>query len=99
MGEGAIDPGALPGLAAKLHGLDLSDDERRLLDVLLDRAAAFEPEVEGYGVVFEVETTVKAGQPMGAKAAPDDWVRKIASATGTDLSQLPGVWTDMRPLS
>jgi hypothetical protein len=40
----------LNGLAAKLDGLDLNDTERVLLDGLMERAAAYEPEVEGFGV-------------------------------------------------
>ncbi len=47
-----ITPAALNSLAAKLDGLDLSDDERRLLDELLARAEAYEPEVEGFGLSY-----------------------------------------------
>lgn len=44
-----INEDVLNGLAAKLDGLDLDDTERALLDGLMERAAAYEPEVEGFG--------------------------------------------------
>jgi len=44
-----INEDDLNGLAAKLDGLELSDTERALLDGLMERAAAYEPEVEGFG--------------------------------------------------
>ena len=44
-----IDPAVLNSLASKLDGLDLSDDERRILDQLIENAAAYEPDVEGRG--------------------------------------------------
>ncbi|NND76036.1 MAG: hypothetical protein HKN44_13620 [Ilumatobacter sp.] len=93
-----ITPEAVASLATKLGGLALTDEERQVLDALLDRAAEADVDVEGYGVVFEVETTVvKSGQPMGIDGRADfDWVARVGRATGLDMSQL-GVWTDMRP--
>ena len=44
-----ISPDDLKNLAAKLDGLDLNDTERALLDELFERAASYEPEVEGFG--------------------------------------------------
>ena len=46
-------------LATKLEGLELSDEEHAALDALLERAAAADDGVEGFGVVFEVETTFR----------------------------------------
>ncbi len=43
-----IDDGTLNGLAAKLDGLDLTETERALLDEIMDRAEAYEPDVEGF---------------------------------------------------
>ena len=43
-----IDDGTLNGLAAKLDGLDLTETERELLDEIMDRAEAYEPDVEGF---------------------------------------------------
>lgn len=45
-----INPETLESLAAKLDGLDLTDAERAVLDRVLDRAASYEPEVEGFGM-------------------------------------------------
>lgn len=44
-----IDQDALERVAAKLDGLELDDAERAVLDGILERAAAYEPEVEGFG--------------------------------------------------
>jgi len=97
MGEQTIKPEAVAGLAEKLAGLELTADERGALDVMLERAADAGAEVEGYGVVFEVETTVKSEQPTGVRSADQaEWVKKVGRATGADLSGL-AVWTDMRP--
>lgn len=95
MTDETIKPEAVAGLAAKLAALELDDDERATLDGILDRAA--DTDVEGFGVVFEVETTYKersGDQLLGA--ADNEWVAKVGKATGMDLSRL-GVWTDMRP--
>ncbi len=43
-----IDAEALKRLAAKLDGLELSEVEQAMLDSVFDRAAAFEPDVEGF---------------------------------------------------
>lgn len=40
---------AVASLAAKLGELELSDDERRVLDALLERAAQADADVEGFG--------------------------------------------------
>lgn len=97
MGEQTIKPEAVVGLAEKLAGLDLTVDERGALDAMLERAADAGDEVEGYGVVFEVETTVKSEQPTGVRSADQrEWVTKVGRATGADLGKL-SVWTDMRP--
>lgn len=97
MGDDAIDSEAVAGLAEKLAGLDLTAGERDALEAILDRAADGGDDVEGYGVVFEVETTLKSEAPTGVRSADQqEWVHKVGRATGADLSQL-GVWTDMRP--
>ncbi len=54
-----IDANVLESLAAKVDGLDLTDQEHNVLNTVLKRAASVDPEVEGFGVVFEVETTFK----------------------------------------
>lgn len=45
-----IDPATLNSLAEKIDGLDLTDAEQSVLDQLLERAAAYEPEVEGFAM-------------------------------------------------
>jgi len=94
-----IKPDVLASLAAKLAQLELTADEHQQLEALLGCAAAADAEVEGFGVVYEIETNAgRALQPMSlADPGSDVWMRKIAAATGVDLSQLPEVWTDMRP--
>lgn len=59
MSEIEITADALNSLGAKLEGLDLTETERAALDAVLARAEGADAEVEGYGVVFEVETTFK----------------------------------------
>lgn len=45
----AISDDDLKSLAAKLDALDLNEAERAALDGVLDRAEAYEPDVEGFG--------------------------------------------------
>ena len=59
-----ISPEALQSLASKLEQLDLDDTERALLDGILDRAEAFEPEVEGFG--FSAQTYSYTGLQSGS---------------------------------
>lgn len=47
-----IDKDVLESLAAKIDLLDLSDAERAVLDRLFERATAYEPEVEGFGMTY-----------------------------------------------
>jgi fibrillarin-like rRNA methylase len=86
MSEIAVTDELLGGLAHKLRGLDLTDDEQALLGTIMATSAAAVSDVEPYGVVFQVETTFK-GTDEELQAA-------LERATG-GLS----VWTDMRPLS
>ena len=79
---------ALEGLAAKIGALDLTGEEKEVLGALLERAGAASPEVEGYGVVFEVETTFRD--------APEVWELRGKLAYGIGLDPKL-VWTDMRP--
>ena len=64
----------LAGLVAKLRSLDLTDEESAVLGTLLVSASNQEPEVVGFGVVFEVETTFKGSdeelQAMFRSALP-----------------------------
>lgn len=50
-----IDNDALNSLAAKLDGLELSDDEAQILDILVSRAASYEDDVQGFAA-FRVQT-------------------------------------------
>lgn len=84
MGEIEVTDEVLAGLASKLKGLDLSDDERAVLGTIVSTAAASQAEVEGYGVVFEVETTFKG--------TDEELQALLRRASGKQ------VWTDMRPL-
>ncbi len=59
---------AVATLAVKLAGMELTVQERAVLDALLDRAAsAPEPEVEGFGVVYEIETKDHDARPIDAE--------------------------------
>jgi hypothetical protein len=70
-----VDNLVLNGLGRKLESLDLTPPEKAALDAVFERAANFTPEVEGFGVVYEIETTFKgsdeelqltgAGQRLG----------------------------------
>ncbi len=98
MTDDAINPETVAGLAAKLDDLDLTEAEREALDTILDRAADSDTDVEGFGVVFEVETTVH-GLPKGMKdRGGRESYPKLVRGLGFDLGPT-GVWTDMRPLS
>ena len=77
----------LEGLAAKLHSLELTEAEQGALGTILQRAASVDAEVEGFGVVFEVETTFQ--QPPDIK----ELQQKLAFGIGVDPQE---VWTDMR---
>ena len=46
-----LDQATLNSLAAKLDGLELTADEQAVLDGVLDRAAAYEPEVGGFSMI------------------------------------------------
>jgi len=59
-----IDEDVLKGLGAKLDSLDLSDAERVVLDGILARAEAYEPEVEGFA--FDSASYSFSGQRSGA---------------------------------
>lgn len=74
----------LAGLAAKLKGLELSEEEQAVLGTILSTSAASQAEVQGYGVVFEVETTFKG--------TDEELQALLRRASGKR------VWTDMRPL-
>ncbi len=55
----------LESLGAKIDGLELSDAERAIMDEVFERAAAYEPEVEG----FAQRPVRFAGQRSGAGLA------------------------------
>ncbi len=95
----AITREAVAALAEKLDGLDLSDAEGAALDALMARAADAEAEVEGFGVVFEVEVTYKPEDfgPKGAQPGRPSTEMKVAAGLGLFPSR--NVWTDMRPQS
>ncbi len=59
-----IDEDVLRGLAAKIDALDLDDAERAVLDGILARAEAYEPDVEGFS--FGAESYSFSGQRSGA---------------------------------
>ena len=86
-------------LAEKLDGLDLSEAEGAALDALIARAADAEAEVEGFGVVFEVEVTYKPGDLGPEGATPDRPSTEMKVAAGLGLFPSRNVWTDMRPRS
>lgn len=64
----SIDADALNGLAAKLDALELTDAEQAVLDQLLQRAAAYEPEVEGFGFDVNAYTGLASGADLSATA-------------------------------
>lgn len=66
-----IDDGALNSLAEKIDSLDLTDDERSLIDSIMERAASYEPEVEGFGYSY-------TGLESGAQLSPTAF--KLGSA-------------------
>ena len=98
MTDETINPETVAGLANKLDELELTEAEQEALDTIFERAADADADVEGFGVVFEVETTVH-GQPKGARRqAGRDSYPKLVEGLGFDLGR-DSVWTDMRPLS
>ena len=63
-----VDQATLDSLGAKLGSLNLTDDEQQLMDTLMQRAADYEPEVEGFSM-FDY-TGLKSGadlSPMSFK--------------------------------
>ena len=57
----SITAEAIDGLGSKLDGLDLTDDERAVLDLLFDRAANAGDEVEGFFTYQKITWTVHGG--------------------------------------
>ncbi len=84
MRELAVTDDIIAGLAAKLAALELTSEEQALLGSILATSAEAIGDVEGYGVVFEVETTFKGSD--------EELQRALRKATGSRF------WTDMRPL-
>ncbi len=77
-----IDDAALNQLAAKLDGLELTEVERAMLDSVFDRAAAYEPETEGFALAPSdhsrprpraglIGTSLKLGGGLGFVTRPD----------------------------
>lgn len=77
-----INDDDLKSLAAKLDGLDLNAAERAALDGVLDRAEAFEPDVEG----FAFDAAQYTGQ-----------IRSGADLSGTALKLGGGLGFVLRP--
>lgn len=71
-----IDDAALNSLAAKLDSLDLTDDEKTLLDTIMQQAAAYEPDVEGFA--FSTTSYQYTGIQSGAQLSPTAF--KLGSA-------------------
>ena len=70
-----VTPEHLNTLAAKLDGLDLSNEERAILDAILVRAAASgDPEVSGY------YTNQHAG--LGSQFKVDPGANRLVAALG-----------------
>jgi hypothetical protein len=61
-----IDAGALNSLASKLDELDLSEEEQRILDQLIENAAAYEPDIEGRG--YGAGPSLRPGSPLSETA-------------------------------
>ena len=72
-----IDANVLENLAAKVDGLDLTDQEYAVLNTVLERAASVDSEVEGFGVVYEVETTFNFTQEMELTGKAARWGRAM----------------------
>ncbi len=98
MSDDAISHEAVATLAAKLQGLELTAEERDVLHAVVGRAVGADGDVEGFGVVFEIETTVVgSGQPrLKDTFEKEEWMYAVGRAAGLDPAKL-GVWTDMRP--
>lgn len=73
-------------LGAKLDSLDLTTPERAALDAILARAEEADAEVEGFGVVFEVETTFKG---TDEELQLTDVGQRMGRALGFDIRMNP----------
>lgn len=80
-----IDQATLDSLAAKLDSLELNADEQLVLDSMLSRAEAYEPEVEGFGRFSY------SGLSSGADLSPMGF--KLGRSSG--LIGRAGVMTEM----
>ncbi len=65
---GGIDAETLNSLAGKLDALDLTDAEREVLDRVLEHAAAYEPDVEGFAFSADAYTGLASGADLSATA-------------------------------
>jgi len=59
MAQEELDANVLESLAAKIDGLDLSAQEGSVIKAVLARATRADAQVQGFGGVFEIETTFK----------------------------------------
>ena len=66
-----VTPEELQALADKLDGLDLNDAETAILEAVFERAAAAEPEVEGFFNIerWHLEAYLQAPTPTAQKLA------------------------------
>jgi hypothetical protein len=63
-----ISEDVLNSLAAKLEALDLTDAEQAVLDGILERAEAYEPDVEGFAFDQAQVTGMQSGANLSGMA-------------------------------
>ena len=63
-----VNPDVLASLAAKIEGLDLTAAEHAVLRDILDRAEAYEPDVEGFGTSRTRYAGAASGSELGRGA-------------------------------
>ncbi len=68
MSDVDVDQETLASLAGKIEGLDLTAAEHAVLRDILDRAEAYEPEVEGFGMSRTRYRGAASGSELGRGA-------------------------------
>ena len=77
MADIEITSDTINSLAAKAEALELTTEERAVLDRVLERAAEAEAEVEGFGVVYEIEVKFKGTDEELQAVAARKWGRAL----------------------
>lgn len=82
-----IDAAVLNSLAEKIDSLELTDAEQSVIDQVLDRSAAYEPEVEGFALTRYSGLT--SGADLSATALKLGSALQLVGSSRTFMMERP----------